>query len=181
MKRRDTLFHPSTHNHCPPNEMAYTAIYRNCPSSAGHCYRNARMSPLISRHSSRHPGRDARYRAPPGQIRACAANALGSHLGCLTRKRFCGQACAIWTGSKDRRLYVRPLVLKNLYPQRRLDVGSLSHATLRRRDSLWFGSPQKSAVFHRVFGRGVDLAGPGMPEILSLEAVSLPGVLTWAI
>ena len=37
-----------------------------------------------------HPGRDARYRAPPGQIRASAANALGSHLGCLTMKRCCG-------------------------------------------------------------------------------------------
>ena len=29
-------------------------------------------------------------RPPPGQIRACAANALGSHLGCLTMKRCCG-------------------------------------------------------------------------------------------
>ena len=35
------------------------------------------------------PGRDARYRAPPGQIRACAANALGSHLGCWTRSSCC--------------------------------------------------------------------------------------------
>jgi hypothetical protein len=42
-----------------------------------------------------HPGRDAGYPAPPGQIRACAANALGSHLGYLTRKRCCGQGCRI--------------------------------------------------------------------------------------
>src|SRR5882724_9795381 len=29
-------------------------------------------------------GRDARYRTPPAQIPACATNALGSYLGCLT-------------------------------------------------------------------------------------------------
>jgi hypothetical protein len=32
-------------------------------------------------------GRDAAHAAPPAQIRACAANALGSCLGCLTSKR----------------------------------------------------------------------------------------------
>ncbi len=36
-----------------------------------------------------HPGRDAGYPARPGQIRACAANALGSYFGCLTMKRCC--------------------------------------------------------------------------------------------
>ncbi len=41
--------------------------------------------------------------------------------------------------------------------------------------SLRFGQPKKSPVFRRVLGRGVDLAGPGMPEILSLGAVSLRG------
>ena len=35
------------------------------------------------------PARDAGYPAPPGQIRACAANALGSHLGCWTRCHCC--------------------------------------------------------------------------------------------
>jgi hypothetical protein len=37
-----------------------------------------------------HPGRDARYRALPGQIRASTANALDFHLGCLMMKRCCG-------------------------------------------------------------------------------------------
>ena len=37
--------------------------------------------------------------------------------------------------------------------------------------SLQFGQPQKSAVVRRVSGMGVDLAGPGMPEILALGAV----------
>lgn len=32
-------------------------------------------------------GMDAAHAAPPAQIRACAANALGSCLGCLTSKR----------------------------------------------------------------------------------------------
>jgi len=35
--------------------------------------------------------RDARYRAPPAQIRTCGTPAYGSHLGCLTAKRCCGQ------------------------------------------------------------------------------------------
>ncbi len=37
-----------------------------------------------------HPSRDAGYPTPPGQIPACAANALGSHLGCLKMKHCCG-------------------------------------------------------------------------------------------
>ena len=36
-------------------------------------------------------GRDAHYCAPPAQIRACPIRALGSHRGCLTAKRACGQ------------------------------------------------------------------------------------------
>jgi hypothetical protein len=36
-------------------------------------------------------GRDARYRAPPAQIPACAINALGSYLGYLTAIRSSGQ------------------------------------------------------------------------------------------
>ena len=35
-------------------------------------------------------GRDARCRTPPAQIPACATNALGSYLGCLTAKRSLG-------------------------------------------------------------------------------------------
>jgi len=35
-------------------------------------------------------GRDARYRTPPAQIPACATNALGSYLGCLTANRSLG-------------------------------------------------------------------------------------------
>ena len=34
---------------------------------------------------------DARHRAPPAQIRTCGIPAYGSHLGCLTAKRCCGQ------------------------------------------------------------------------------------------
>ena len=40
---------------------------------------------------SRNRGRDVRYRAPPAQIRTCGIPAYGSHLGCLTAKRCCGQ------------------------------------------------------------------------------------------
>jgi hypothetical protein len=36
------------------------------------------------------PGRDVRFRAPPGQFRASPIRALGSHLGCLTAKRTLG-------------------------------------------------------------------------------------------
>jgi hypothetical protein len=39
------------------------------------------------------PGRDARFRAPPGQFRASPIRALGSYLGCLTAKRTLGQGC----------------------------------------------------------------------------------------
>ena len=46
--------------------------------------------------------------APPGQIRACAANALGSHLGCLTRKRCCGQGWLILAGGSQRAA-IRPI------------------------------------------------------------------------
>ena len=42
--------------------------------------------------------------------------------------------------------------------------------------SLQFGQPQKSAVVRRISGRGVDLAGPGMPEILSLGRFLPEGV-----
>jgi len=35
-------------------------------------------------------GRDGHYWPPPAQIRACAANALGSYLEWLTAKRGCG-------------------------------------------------------------------------------------------
>src|SRR6202008_1941213 len=36
-------------------------------------------------------GRDARYRAPPAQIRTCGIPAYGFHLGFLTANRVCGQ------------------------------------------------------------------------------------------
>jgi hypothetical protein len=36
-------------------------------------------------------GRDARFWAPPAQIRASGIPALGSYLGCVTAKRNCGQ------------------------------------------------------------------------------------------
>ena len=36
-------------------------------------------------------GRDARYWAPPAQNRTCGIPASGSHLGCLTAKRWLGQ------------------------------------------------------------------------------------------
>jgi hypothetical protein len=35
-------------------------------------------------------GRDARYRAPPAQIRTCPIRAYGSYLGCLTANRWFG-------------------------------------------------------------------------------------------
>ena len=35
-------------------------------------------------------GRDARYRAPPAQIRTCPIRAFGSYLGCLTANRWSG-------------------------------------------------------------------------------------------
>ena len=35
-------------------------------------------------------GRDASYLAPPAQIRTGPIRAYGSHLGCLTAKRFSG-------------------------------------------------------------------------------------------
>ena len=40
-------------------------------------------------------GRDASYLAPPAQIRTCSFPAYGSHLGCLTAKRFSGQGWII--------------------------------------------------------------------------------------
>ena len=43
----------------------------------------------IPAHLSR--GRDAHYCAPPAQNRTCGIPAYGSHLGCLTRKRWSGQ------------------------------------------------------------------------------------------
>jgi len=36
-------------------------------------------------------GRDAHYWAPPAQNRTCGIPASGSHLGCLTAKRWFGQ------------------------------------------------------------------------------------------
>src|SRR6202011_5781735 len=39
------------------------------------------------------PGRDVRFRAPPGQFRASPIRALGSYLGCLTAKRTLAQGC----------------------------------------------------------------------------------------
>ena len=42
------------------------------------------------------------HSASSGQIRACAANALGSHLGCWTRKRCCGQGCRTLAGGSQR-------------------------------------------------------------------------------
>jgi hypothetical protein len=36
-------------------------------------------------------GRDASYPAPPAQIRTCGFPAYGSHLGCVTAKRWLGQ------------------------------------------------------------------------------------------
>jgi hypothetical protein len=36
-------------------------------------------------------GRDAHYCTPPAQNRTCGIPAYGSHLGCLTRKRWDGQ------------------------------------------------------------------------------------------
>ena len=52
--------------------------------------------------SGAHPGRDPGYPAPPGQIRACAADELGSHLECLTVKRCCGCACWPLAGGSHR-------------------------------------------------------------------------------
>src|SRR6516165_11491434 len=40
-------------------------------------------------------GRDASYLAPPAQNRTCSFPAYGSHLGCLTAKRFSGQGWII--------------------------------------------------------------------------------------
>ena len=39
-------------------------------------------------------GRDGDYSPPPAQIRACAANALGSYLECGTRNRWSGHGCS---------------------------------------------------------------------------------------
>ena len=36
-------------------------------------------------------GRNVRYQTPPAQIRTCGIPAYGSHLGCLTANRCCGQ------------------------------------------------------------------------------------------
>src|SRR4029077_6526041 len=41
-------------------------------------------------------GRDARYRAPPAQIRTCGTPAYGSHLGYLTANRWVGQGGRIF-------------------------------------------------------------------------------------
>jgi hypothetical protein len=38
----------------------------------------------------------------PAQIRDCAANALGSHFGCLTMKRCCGYGCWTLAGGSGR-------------------------------------------------------------------------------
>jgi hypothetical protein len=47
------------------------------------------LQPISSDSPTKSPsrGRDAAHAAPPAQIRACAANAPGSYLGCLTSKR----------------------------------------------------------------------------------------------
>src|SRR6202035_2528128 len=47
------------------------------------------------------PGRDVRFRAPPGQFRASPIRALGSYLGCLTAKRTLGQGCRIRGGGRN--------------------------------------------------------------------------------
>ncbi len=47
------------------------------------------MNHFISR-AKKDRGRDAHYWAPPAQIPACAINALGSYLGCLTANRWFG-------------------------------------------------------------------------------------------
>src|SRR3954464_10335411 len=46
------------------------------------------------------PGRDVRFRAPPGQFRASPIRALGSYLGCLTAKRTRGQGCRTRGGGR---------------------------------------------------------------------------------
>src|SRR5258708_12816416 len=40
-------------------------------------------------------GRDVHYCTPPAQIRTCGLPAYGSHLGCLTAKRWLGQGWRI--------------------------------------------------------------------------------------
>ncbi len=50
--------------------------------------------------TKRSRGRDAGHLAPPAQIRACAANALGSCLGYLTSKRSLLLVCGPATGAR---------------------------------------------------------------------------------
>ena len=50
-----------------------------------------RSTEIMMRSSGIDRGRNARYRAPPAQIRTCGTPAYGSHLGYLTANRWCGQ------------------------------------------------------------------------------------------
>ena len=47
-------------------------------------------------------GRDGHYWPPPAQIRACAANALGSYLECLTLNRWFGHGCSTRGDGRNR-------------------------------------------------------------------------------
>jgi len=59
-------------------------------------------------------GRDAGHPAPPAQIRACAANALGSCLGCLTSKRWLGHGWRMTAGG------IHPSMIRFMRSQGRL-------------------------------------------------------------
>jgi hypothetical protein len=50
-------------------------------------------------------GRNEDCSPPPAQIRACAANALGSYLECVTRNRWSGHGCS--TRGEGRKCSIR--------------------------------------------------------------------------
>lgn len=106
-------------------------------------------------------GRDGHCWLPPGQIRACAANALGSHLGCLTMKRCCGEGWVILVGGNHcaatfaiRSHVTRPFWLRRPSTpgaQRVFAPSSLSYATtLGANRSPLVRRPGKAHVFRGV-------------------------------
>src|SRR6266567_2195473 len=93
----------------PPVRQSYGALVTQAIDPAGvprsNCLitvgqtRNGSSAPAHLRASAYIPslyrGRDACHHTPPAQIRTGGIPAYGSHLGCLTAKRWSGQGCVI--------------------------------------------------------------------------------------
>ena len=83
-----------------------------------------------------------RFGPPPAQIRACAANALGSYLGCVTSKRSVGQGCRM-RGDGIQRADRRGVVSRLMW---NLAMAPLRDAALRLCSTTCYAAASSSRV-----------------------------------